>query len=113
MNFFRMLLGLDEERNRKIDSHVELVNIRLSIENEAEHNFQIAYGKLTDKQKKIVEKKSEKFAKITGFVFPRRSDYLDNKRYYCEELLEKQGISKEDLRKEYVGFLNISKGRGK
>lgn len=115
MSFLRSLFFGNErtQKDREIDAHVTLVNARLSIENEAEHNFQVAYGKLTDKQKKIVDKKTEKFFKITGFVFPRRSDYLDNKRYYCEDLLKKQGISKEKLRKEYVGFLHIPGGQSK
>ena len=107
MSFLRNLFfGNESQRNQEIDAHIQTVNIRLDIQNEAEHNFQIAYEKLTEKQKKIVDK-----SRIEGFVFPTRGDYLDFKRYKCEEFLEKQGISKEDLRKEYVGFLNSDEVR--
>lgn len=76
------------QRDREIDAHIISVNARVSIEHDAEFKFQEAYGKLTEEQKKNVEDYSEKFLRDTHFIFPRRSDYLDFKRYRCQELIK-------------------------
>ena len=70
------------QRDEEIDTQIEMVNIQVSIQKEAERKFSKAYNKLTDKQKKIVDKHE-----LKGFVFPTRGDWLDFKRYKCEELL--------------------------
>ena len=62
----------------------------MSIQNEAVAKYNKAYNKLTPKEKKIVDKHE-----LEGFVFPTRGDWLDFKRYKCEELLEKRNAPGE------------------
>ena len=45
-----------DAQQKEIDKHCEMVNIRMSIQQEAEERFEAAYNKLTDKQKKIIDK---------------------------------------------------------
>lgn len=86
MKFLNWLFGQKEtQRDRETDAHIEMVNIRLSIQREAEEKFNKAYNKLNDKEKKIADKHE-----LKGFIFPTRGDWLDFKRYKCEELLEKR-----------------------
>ena len=89
MSFFEWVTGT-RPKDRAIDEHLIMVNARLSIENDAEVKCAKALEKLNDKEKEQVEKKSQEFVKIMG-TFQRRSDYLDNKRYFAEEILEKEG----------------------
>lgn len=91
MGFFERLFGRTQQ-DREIDVHVTTVNARLSIENDAEIEFAKSLEKLSDKEKEQVEKESQEFLKITKFVFPRRSDYLDSKRYIAEEIHNKKFV---------------------
>jgi hypothetical protein len=91
MSFFEWITGT-RPKDRAIDSHLITVNARLSIENDAEEKFANAIEKLSDEEKEEVENKSQEFLKITGFIFPRRSDYLDHKRYIAEEILKKRCV---------------------
>ena len=74
-----------KERDREIDTHIEMVNTRLQIQKDSEYNYKKVYNKLTKREKRIVDKHE-----LKGFVFPTRGDWLDFKRYKCEELLEKR-----------------------
>ena len=79
-----------DTQHKEIDDHCEMVSARLSIQREAEGKFQLTYDKLNDKQKKIIDKEDYL---PKGFMFPTRGDYLDCKRYKCEELFSKSGGS--------------------
>ena len=46
MNWFKGLFSGETERDREIDAHIEMVNIRISIQKEAEKKFNKAYSKL-------------------------------------------------------------------
>lgn len=88
----RDVLQGETQRDREIDAHILTVNARVSIENDAEVRFAKAMEKLNDKEKATVQKKSDKFRKITGFIFPRRSDYLDHKSGIAEGILKKKCV---------------------
>jgi len=48
MSFLKWLFGWEEthtERDREIDAHIEIVNIKMSIQKEAEEEFEKAYNK--------------------------------------------------------------------
>ena len=91
MSFFEWITGT-RPKDREIDAHVIMVNAMVSISNDAEVRFANAMEKLNDKEKKSVEKKSEQFRKITGFIFPRRSDYLDHKSGIAEAIIKKKCV---------------------
>ncbi len=85
--FLRKTREISQE-DREIQNHIDLVSIRLSIEKEAEQKFNEVWNKLTDKEKKKVDKVKP------PMMFLRRSDYLDWKRYLCEDILESRGKKK-------------------
>ena len=101
MKFFIPVLAFfrrkESQRDKEIDAHCEMVSIRASIQMDAEIKYQVVYDELTDKQKKIVDKH-----KIKGFVFPTRGDYLDFKRYKCEELLKNKIKDFDKFYKKYL-----------
>ena len=87
MNFFRSLLGLDEEKNREIENHILEVNVRLEIEKEAEFKFNEVWNKLTEKQKHKVDDIFKRAYK--NWIFPTRGSWLDARRYIAAEELKK------------------------
>ncbi len=87
MSFFNWLFGIESQRHREIDAHIIMVNSKLSIEREAEYKFQVVCDKLTNKEKKKIDKTIQVFCR-GGFIFPTRGSYLDFKRYLGEDILE-------------------------
>ena len=82
------------ERNRDIDNHIQMVNIRKSILEDAKRKFEDIHSKLTDKEKKILEKKRPLIC------FPQQSDFLDWQRYECESILQKRKKFVKEVKKE-------------
>ncbi len=85
------------ERDKEIDTQVEIVNIKVDIEKEAEQKYKKKYNKLTDREKKIVDKHE-----LRGMMWPTKGAWLDFKREKCEELLNKKNMKKKIVRKRVI-----------
>lgn len=75
------------EQDREIDAHIQITTIRLSIQQEAEILYNKAINKLTERQKKKIERLK------VPMVFPTRGDYLD---WLRGEIERRYNIKKED-----------------
>lgn len=72
------------DRDREIETHCEMVNIRLSLIKEAEDSFDKLYNKLSESAKKKFEKVWAKSI-IATIPFPSQNCYIDARRHFLEE----------------------------